>query len=38
MTRLEIKEGFGQIETVVFATTFPCMQVKPGSLGKPSAG
>jgi acyl-coenzyme A synthetase/AMP-(fatty) acid ligase len=38
MTGLEIKEGFGQIETVVFAATFPCMQVKPGSLGKPSAG
>jgi acetyl-CoA synthetase len=38
MTGLEIKEGFGQTETVVFAATFPWMQAKPGSLGKPSAG
>ncbi|MCA6079695.1 MAG: AMP-binding protein [Endomicrobium sp.] len=38
MTGLEIKEGFGQTETVVFAATFPWMEVKPGSVGKPSAG
>ncbi|MDR0800412.1 MAG: AMP-binding protein [Endomicrobium sp.] len=38
MTGLEIKEGFGQTETVVFAATFPWMKVKPGSVGKPSAG
>ncbi|MDR1196511.1 MAG: AMP-binding protein [Endomicrobium sp.] len=38
MTGLEIKEGFGQTETVVFAATFPWMTPKPGSMGKPAAG
>ncbi|MDR2427172.1 MAG: AMP-binding protein [Endomicrobium sp.] len=38
MTGLEIKEGFGQTETVVFAATFPWMAPKPGSMGKPVAG
>lgn len=38
MTGLEIKEGFGQTETVVFVATFPWMKPKPGSMGKPSAG
>jgi acetyl-CoA synthetase len=35
---LEIKEGFGQTETVVFAATFPWMYVTSGSLVKPSVG
>jgi acetyl-CoA synthetase len=38
MTGLDIKEGFGQTETVVLAATFPWIKVKPGSIGKPSAG
>jgi acetyl-CoA synthetase len=38
MTGLEIKEGFGQTESVVFIATFPWMKVKPGSIGKPAAG
>ena len=38
MTGLEIKEGFGQTETVVFAATFPWIEAKPGSMGKPAAG
>jgi acetyl-CoA synthetase len=38
MTGLEIKEGFGQTETVAFAATFPWIKVRPGSVGKPSAG
>ena len=38
MTGLEIKEGFGQTETVVFAATFPWITPKPGSMGKPAAG
>jgi acetyl-CoA synthetase len=38
MTDLEIKEGFGQTETVALIATFPWMKVKPGSLGKPSPG
>ncbi|MDR0890698.1 MAG: AMP-binding protein [Endomicrobium sp.] len=37
-TGLEIKEGFGQTESVVCIATFPWMIVKPGSIGKPSAG
>jgi len=37
-TGLEIKEGFGQTETVVFAATFPWVRPKLGSMGKPSAG
>lgn len=38
MTGLEIKEGFGQTESVVFAANFPWLKVKPGSMGKPAAG
>jgi len=38
MAGLEIKEGFGQTESVVFAATFPWMTPKPGSMGKPAAG
>jgi acetyl-CoA synthetase len=38
MTNLEIKEGFGQTESVALIATFPWMKVKPGSLGKPSPG
>jgi len=37
MTGLEIKEGFGQTETVCLIATFPWLKVKAGSLGKPSA-
>jgi acetyl-CoA synthetase len=38
MTGLEIKEGFGQTESVILIATFPWMKVKPGAMGKPSAG
>ncbi len=38
MTGLEIKEGFGQTETVVFAASFPWIKAKPGSMGRPAAG
>jgi acetyl-CoA synthetase len=37
-TGLDIREGFGQTETVAIVATFPWMKVKPGSIGKPSAG
>ena len=37
-TGLEIKEGFGQTESVVFVATFPWIAPKLGSMGKPSAG
>ena len=35
-TGLVIREGFGQTETTLIVGTFPWMQVKPGSMGKPS--
>jgi acetyl-CoA synthetase len=38
MTGLEIREGFGQTETVCMIATFPWLKPKAGSLGKPSAG
>jgi hypothetical protein len=39
MTGLEMKEGFvNRTETVVFATTFQCVHVKPGSLGTRPSG
>lgn len=38
MTGLELKEGFGQSESVIMIATFPWVKPKPGSLGKPSAG
>jgi acetyl-CoA synthetase len=37
-TGLEIREGFGQTETVALAAMFPWVEVRPGSIGKPSAG
>jgi acetyl-CoA synthetase len=37
-TKLEIREGFGQTETVALAAMFPWIEVRPGSIGKPSAG
>ncbi|MDR2772683.1 MAG: AMP-binding protein [Elusimicrobiota bacterium] len=38
MTGLELKEGFGQTETVVLIATFPWLKSKIGFLGKPAAG
>ena len=37
-TGLTIYEGYGQTELVLCIGTFPCMQAKPGSMGKPSPG
>ena len=37
-TGLTIHEGYGQSETVCCIGTFPCMEDKPGSMGKPSPG
>jgi len=33
-----IRDGYGQTETVILAANFPPLQVKPGSMGKPSPG
>ena len=37
-TGLTIYEGYGQTELTLCIGTFPCMEVKPGSMGKPSPG
>ena len=36
ITGLEIKEGFGQSETVPLIATFPWVKPVPGSLGRPT--
>lgn len=35
-TGLKLREGYGQTETCVLAATFPWLEPKPGSMGKPS--
>jgi acetyl-CoA synthetase len=37
-TNLTIYEGYGQTELVLVIGTFPCMEPRPGSMGKPSPG
>lgn len=37
-TGTTIYDGFGQTETVNLIANYPCMPVKPGSMGKPSPG
>lgn len=37
-TGLTIRDGYGQTETVVLVANFPGMEVRPGSMGKPSPG
>jgi acetyl-CoA synthetase len=37
-THLTIYEGYGQTELVLVIGTFPCMEPRPGSMGKPSPG
>lgn len=36
LTGVKLMEGFGQTETVVSVATYPWMEPKPGSMGKPS--
>lgn len=36
LTGLKLMEGFGQTETVVLVATYPWLEPKPGSMGKPS--
>jgi acetyl-CoA synthetase len=36
LTKLEIREGFGQTETSVMAAVFKWLPVNPGSMGKPA--
>jgi acetyl-CoA synthetase len=35
-TGIRLKEGYGQTETVVAIATYPWLEPKPGSMGKPS--
>jgi Acyl-coenzyme A synthetases/AMP-(fatty) acid ligases len=37
-TGLKLMEGYGQTELTVTAATFPWMEPKPGSMGKPAPG
>jgi acetyl-CoA synthetase len=37
-TGISLKEGYGQTELTVVVATFPWMEPKPGSMGKPSPG
>ncbi|MCL6638151.1 MAG: AMP-binding protein [Firmicutes bacterium] len=37
-TGLKIRDGYGQTETVILAGTFPPLEVKAGSMGKPTPG
>jgi acetyl-CoA synthetase len=37
-TGLKIHEGYGQTETTLLVGTFPFMEVRPGSIGKPAPG
>ena len=36
MTGISLREGYGQTELIVVVATFPWMEPKPGSMGKPS--
>ena len=37
-TGTTIRDGYGQTESVLMVATFPCLDVKFGSMGKPSPG
>ena len=37
-TGLTIRDGYGQTETVLLVGNFPSLEVRPGSMGKPSPG
>ncbi|HEY7493206.1 MAG TPA: AMP-binding protein [Candidatus Tectomicrobia bacterium] len=37
-TGLTIYDGYGQTETVILVANYPCLPVKPGSMGKPLPG
>jgi len=37
-TGLTIRDGYGQTETVLLCASFPPLEVRPGSMGKPSPG
>jgi acyl-coenzyme A synthetase/AMP-(fatty) acid ligase len=38
LTGVRLLDGFGQTETLMTILNYPCMEVKPGSMGKPLPG
>ncbi len=34
----EIRDGYGQTETVLLVGNYPCLEIRPGSMGKPAPG
>ena len=37
-TGITVRDGYGQTESVLLCGNFPCMEIKPGSMGKPAPG
>ena len=37
-TGVTIRDGYGQTETVILCGSFPCIEPRPGSMGKPAPG
>ncbi|MDO7787423.1 AMP-binding protein [Desulforamulus aquiferis] len=37
-TGITIRDGYGQTETVLVVGNFPCVPIRPGSMGKPAPG
>jgi len=37
-TGVTVMDGYGQTESVLLCGNFPCMDPKPGSMGKPAPG
>lgn len=38
LTGITIRDGYGQTETPLLCASFPCIEPRPGSMGKPSPG
>lgn len=37
-TGIPIYDGYGQTETIILVANYPCLKIKPGSMGKPMPG
>jgi medium-chain acyl-CoA synthetase len=37
-TGITIRDGYGQTETVILCGNFPCLEARPGSMGRPAPG
>ena len=38
VTGLTIRDGYGQTESVILCASFPCLEPRPGSMGRPAPG